>query len=1289
MISPLFRASLLLSLLMVSALSLRAQSLEQPLLSESTASLVADARATGDAKRGAIVFFQPFMSCRKCHDSDDREQQLGPDLSRWQQPARDEQLVDAVLRPSKEIRKGYESLSVLTHDGKAIVGLVVENGQRITLRDPSQPGKLHKFDRDDLEAIVENKNSLMPQSLVNQLSSRQQFLDLIRYLIEIRDGGPLVARNLRPAPHLYAARPLPEYEKDIDHAGMIADLGPQNFRRGKAIYQRLCVNCHGDIDQPGSLPTSLRFASGQFKNGSDPYTMYQTLTRGFGMMQPQSWMVPQQKYDVIHYIRQAYLKQHNSSQYFPVDKQWLDSLPTGHSRGPDPQNLESWVTMDYGRTLINTYEVGDDGTNFAYKGIAVRLDDGPGGVSRGRHWMIFDHDTLRMAAAWSGSGFIDWKGIHFNGQHAVHPRLAGDLQAENKTGPGWANPDNGSWEDPRILGRDDRRYGPLPRDWGHYQGMYYYGDRTVISYRVGTTPILELPKLLAESPVPIYARQIEFGPREQPLTLQVAQLDRSANQLSNLESGVVVLAPAVTATAVNQTRSLCFDGAAYAQLNEANDFEMTTHSFTITARVKTKMGGSLFAKTDPGAAWVADGKVLFIRDGRLCFDIGWVGVVQSRATVNDGHWHDLALTWDHHSGLATLFVDGQKDTAKELRPKTSHDDQVVRIGMGADNFPKPLSHFEGEIESLRFYTVKLAESEIAAETDTPEPLADWNFSEADDTLRNRISDHHHALVSAGQRVSHGVKPFLVAGVKGQTRGFRWQSENGLLRLTVPEGDDPLSITLWFASIDSTGAAESVALQVAALSDESNDLGAMLGGSRQRLPEIVATEPSIGNDDGPFAVDVLTRPATNPWLARVRLTGFDFFADGDSAAICSWDGDVWKVSGINALAKPLHWQRIATGLFQPLGVRIVDGEIYVTCRDQIVILHDMNGDGETDFYENFNNDHQVTDHFHEFAMGLQTDDAGNFYYAKSARHALTAVVPHHGTLLRVSKDGMRTDIVATGFRAANGVCLNPDGSFIVTDQEGHWNPKNRINWVHEGGFYGNMFGYHNVTDSSDAAMEPPLCWITNDFDRSPAELLWVPKDCWGSLAGSLLNLSYGYGKVFVVPHEQIHGQMQGGMCELPMPPFPTGLVRGRFHPTNGHLYTCGMFAWAGNQQQPGGFYRVRATGKPMHLPIELHAKHGRMEIRFTDAVSRESAENRDNYDVQAWDLKRTANYGSEHYNQRTWQVRKATVSDDGKTITLEIPELAPTWGMAIRCFLKTADGQSVERQIHNTIHQLQD
>jgi hypothetical protein len=328
---------------------------------------------------------------------------------------------------------------------------------------------------------------------------------------------------------------------------------------------------------------------------------------------------------------------------------------------------------------------------------------------------------------------------------------------------------------------------------------------------------------------------------------------------------------------------------------------------------------------------------------------------------------------------------------------------------------------------------------------------------------------------------------------------------------------------------------------------------------------------------------------------------------------------------------------------------------------------------------------VTEHFHEFAMGLQADADGNFYYAKSGRHALPALVPHHGTLLKVSKDGAKTQILATGFRAANGVCLNPDGTFFVTDQEGFWTPKNRINLVEKGGFYGNMWGYTDVTDESDAAMKQPLCWVTNAFDRSPAELVWVTSDKWGPLKGSLLNTSYGNGKLFVVPFEVVNGQAQGGMCALPLPQFPTGIMRPRFHPTDGHLYVCGMFAWAGNQTAPGGFYRVRYTGKRADLPIGLKAKAGAIEVTFTDALDAKSAADARSYEVKVWGLKRSQQYGSKHIDEKALAVTKATVSEDGKTVRLEIADLSPTRGMEIKYRVKGTDGRSVTGTIHNTIH----
>jgi hypothetical protein len=472
-------------------------------------------------------------------------------------------------------------------------------------------------------------------------------------------------------------------------------------------------------------------------------------------------------------------------------------------------------------------------------------------------------------------------------------------------------------------------------------------------------------------------------------------------------------------------------------------------------------------------------------------------------------------------------------------------------------------------------------------------------------------------------------------------------------------------------------------------DPTDDLSAYTNGGPARWPQVLETQITSGREDGPFASDSLTPPENNPWLALTRFTGLDFFRDGSIAA-CTWDGDVWHARMQEGSDK-LKWQRIASGLFQPLGLKIINEKIHLTCRDQLAILHDLNGDGEIDFYQCLNNDHQVTEHFHEFAMGLQVDDAGNFYYAKSGRHAKKALVPHHGTLLKVSPDGLKTEILATGFRAANGVCLNPDGSFLVTDQEGFWNPKNRINWVTldpsgKPKFYGNMWGYTDITDESDDAMEAPLCWITNAFDRSPAELLWVDSPRWGPLNGSLLNLSYGYGKVFLVLHEQIGSLHQGGMIELPIPLFPTGVMRGRFRPQDQQLYLAGMFAWAGNATNPGGLYRLRATGKPILLPIELHARDATIELKFAEPLDRESIAAKQ-VSIKTWSLKRTEKYGSDHYDEQSLNVQLAELSQDGKTVRLKVDSLQPTWGMAIDFDFRAANGQPVTGVIHNTIHGL--
>ncbi len=74
-------------------------------------------------------------------------------------------------------------------------------------------------------------------------------------------------------------------------------------------------------------------------------------------------------------------------------------------------------------------------------------------------------------------------------------------------------------------------------------------------------------------------------------------------------------------------------------------------------------------------------------------------------------------------------------------------------------------------------------------------------------------------------------------------------------------------------------------------------------------------------------------------------------------------------------------------------------------------------------------------------------------------------------------------------------------------------------------------------------------------------------------------------------------------------------------------------------------------------------------------------------MRAWDLKRTANYGSKHFNERSLAVTSAVLSADGRELLLEIPELLPTWGMSIEYDLPLPSGGRLKGLIHNSIHQL--
>ena len=560
------------------------------------------------------------------------------------------------------------------------------------------------------------------------------------------------------------------------------------------------------------------------------------------------------------------------------------------------------------------------------------------------------------------------------------------------------------------------------------------------------------------------------------------------------------------------------------------------------------------------------------------------------------------------------------------------------------------------------------------------------------------SENKGDIVPFTFNVSDKTRKWSGGSIIGDSKAA-FHKENGRVTMVVPPHEKAVALKIWILTNPGPEEAND---KVA----PAQDLKTLTRGGSALWPETVTTVGTLGKEEGPYAVDTLTLPEKNPWNSWMRLGGFDFFADGRHAAICTWSGDVWIVSGIDDKLEKLTWKRFAAGLYQPLGLKIVDEKIYVTCRDQIVRLHDLNNDGEADFYECFNNDFILSYHFHEFMMDLQTDADGNFYFAKGGTPGVGGpnfdiVTPHNGCFFKLSKDGTKLDIVARGLRAPNGIGVGPHGELTSGDNEGSWVPVCPINEVKQGGFLGVVPESWPDKPTPDKR-DPPICWIPWNVDNSSGCQVWVTSKKWGPFENEMLHLSYGKSSLFHVLTERVNDVAQGGVAKFPLQ-FGSGINRARFNPVDGQLYLSGLKGWQTTAAHDGTFQRVRYTGQAVNLPAALHVTASGVEIAFTAALDKESAEDAGNYAAWWFNVKWTKDYGSARWSPtdpaKKWEksavnppgetlaIKSAKLSADGKTVQLEIPGLKPVTNMIVDLKIKAADGSKITQEICNTIHNL--
>jgi len=466
-------------------------------------------------------------------------------------------------------------------------------------------------------------------------------------------------------------------------------------------------------------------------------------------------------------------------------------------------------------------------------------------------------------------------------------------------------------------------------------------------------------------------------------------------------------------------------------------------------------------------------------------------------------------------------------------------------------------------------------------------------------------------------------------------------------------------------------------------------------------ETVVTSGKLSPDTAAYVTDKLTLPLQNPWKRNVRIADLSFFADGRAAAV-TFEGDVWMIEGIDKELKNVRWKRFASGIHEPMSIDVVKDKIYVFGREGIVRLHDLNADGQADFYENFSNVMAQSPESREWAADMVYGPDGCFYIAKGGSQSngpgVTAQVAkgfragsqHNGTVMKISADGLSYEMIATGLRGPYLGIHPQKGTLTASDQQGNFVPSTPIYLISKGDYYGVPATAHR---SDNPSIAPPLTWIPHSADRSSISQTWVTSDKMGPLNGSLIHFSFAHPGLFRVLIDSSAKTVQGGVSFIKAD-YPAPTSKGVINPIDGQLYVTGFNLWGSSSTGISSLIRMRYTGKPSYMPNQFKASQQGVVLGFDNELD-PSTINPSAFAVKRWNYKRTQEYGSGHFKmdgttgQETMQVAAAYLSADRKKVFLLIPDMKEVMQMEVAYNLAARDGKKVNDAFWFTVNNTSD
>ncbi len=363
------------------------------------------------------------------------------------------------------------------------------------------------------------------------------------------------------------------------------------------------------------------------------------------------------------------------------------------------------------------------------------------------------------------------------------------------------------------------------------------------------------------------------------------------------------------------------------------------------------------------------------------------------------------------------------------------------------------------------------------------------------------------------------------------------------------------------------------------------------------------------------------------------------------------------------------------------------EIFVFDRNGIWRLKDTHGTGEADVYEMFCNRFAQTAETREFPNSMKLAPDGSFIISKGGQQG-TYLGKDNGTVIRVSPDGKKYDVIGWGLRQPFAGVHPKTGLVVASDQEGNYVPTTPIQIIKDHQFYGHLATIQ-PHEQYPQTIADPLTWIPHPVCASAATQVWLCDAKMGSINDEMVLVSYNKPELFRVLMNNREKKPQAAVTSwIRNLDFPT--LNAAVNPADGQLYAIGFQIWGTTVKRISGLGRIRYTGDKRVLLLEAAPMDKGVLLHFNEPLDPKFATDVANYSVERWNYKRTFNYGSPHLKRdgapgQEWMpVSSAYLSKDGKDVFLGIPDMLTTvMQMRVGYGLKGADGLPARNNVYFT------